>query len=136
MKAHEMISSHPQVGGKLSEPLIRCIEECFECAQACVSCVDACLAEESVRELTQCIRSDLDCADICATTGTLATRRTGSNQSVLKAALELCALSCRVCAQECERHTHHEHCKICAQACRSCQRACEAAIADMGGAAH
>jgi hypothetical protein len=137
MKAQEMISTHPQVRGNISEPLIRCIEACFVCAQTCVSCADACLAEDSVQALTQCIRFNLDCADVCATTGSLASRRTGSNQAVLGSALELCALACRTCAEECERHSDmHEHCRICAAACRECEHACDEAKQDVGTQAH
>ena len=134
MKAQEMISTHPDVRGNISEPLIRCIEECFACAQTCVSCADACLAEESVQMLRQCIRLDLDCADVCVATGSLASRRTGSNEPVLRGMLEVCALACRRCAEECERHAQkHEHCRICAESCRRCQRACEAVMQSVGG---
>src|SRR4051812_41422082 len=137
MKAQEMIATHPDVRGNTSEPLIRCIEACFACAQTCISCADACLAEQSVQQLTQCIRFDLDCADVCSTTGALATRRTGSNETLLRPALELCALACRLCAEECERHAEmHEHCRICAEACRDCEGACVQAMQDVGTQAH
>lgn len=125
MQVQEMISTHPDVQGSVNTVLLRCIEECFECAQACVSCADACLAEDAVAELIQCIRLNLDCADICNVTGHLATRRTGSNEGVLRAAIELCAIACRECGQECERHAaHHEHCRICAEVCRRCETTC------------
>jgi hypothetical protein len=133
MKAHDMISTHPDVRGNLSQPLVRCIEACFECAQTCISCADACLAEEMVQELRQCIRLNLDCADVCNSTGALATRRTGGNEPVLRLSLELCELACRRCAEECESHASmHEHCRICADACRRCERACVDAIQEVG----
>lgn len=133
MKARDMISTHPDVRGNMSQPLVRCIEECFECAQTCISCADACLAEEMVQELRQCIRLNLDCADVCASTGALATRRTGGNEPVLRMSLELCALACRRCAEECEQHaSKHEHCRICAESCRRCERACMDAMKDVG----
>ena len=128
-----MLRSHPDVHGKTIPSLIKCIEECYSCAQICVSCADACLAEPNVRELKQCIRLDLDCVDICAATGRLASRRTGSNEAVLRATLELCAMACGACADECERHANeHKHCRICADVCRRCQLACETAIQDLG----
>ena len=138
MMTQQMIKAHPNVHGDLSEPLVKCIEECFECKQICISCADACLAEDSVNELKQCIRLNLDCADVCDSTGALVSRRTGSNQIVLRGALELCALACRTCAEECERHAQtHEHCRICAESCRSCQTACERAMQDVGaGSTH
>lgn len=128
MHARDMISTHPDVKGQVSKPLIDCIEACFSCAQTCTSCADACLAEAKVAELRQCIRLDLDCADICMATGLLASRRAGSNQEVLRAMIETCALACRICAQECEKHAgHHAHCKVCAAECRHCEQACAAA---------
>ncbi|MBI5264565.1 MAG: four-helix bundle copper-binding protein [Bradyrhizobium sp.] len=129
MHAREMISSHPNVEGGISEPLIACIEACYACAQSCTACADACVAEQQVAELRQCIRLDLDCADICTATGSLASRRAGSDQEVLRTAIELCALACRICAEECEKHAHaHEHCRICALECRNCEQACVTAI--------
>lgn len=125
MHTMEMISTHPDVRGGTNDALIQCIESCYDCAQACVACADACLAEDDVMQLRQCIRVDLDCADICASTGRLASRRTGSNEHLLKLMLETCGEACRLCAVECERHGDmHEHCRICAEACRRCEQAC------------
>ena len=51
MHAREIISTHPEVRGSISEALVRCIDECYACAQACTACADACLAEEMVQQL-------------------------------------------------------------------------------------
>ena len=56
MQVQQMISMHPDARGSTNDALIRCIEECYSCAQTCTSCADACLAEEMVKELTQCVR--------------------------------------------------------------------------------
>jgi hypothetical protein len=136
MKAQEMLRTHPGVSGNISRALVTCIEECLTCAQTCTSCADACLAESSVEHLRQCIRLNLDCADICSAAGALLTRRTGSNPQVLRATLELCAFACRVCAEECARHGEmHEHCRVCAEVCRACQKACHAALPEIVGSA-
>jgi hypothetical protein len=128
MHAQEIIATHPQVRGAVNAALIRAIEECYDCGQTCTSCADACLGEESVRDLVQCVRTCLDCADLCLTTGTLASRRTGSNETVLRVMLEACALACRLCHDECRLHADwHQHCHICAEACRRCERACREA---------
>lgn len=133
MHARQMVGSHPDVRGGTNDALIRCIEECYSCAQACTSCADACAGEPMVQQLTQCIRLDMDCANICAATGSVATRRTGSNETVIRRMLEACAAACRLCAEECERHANmHEHCRICAEACRRCERACREALRSMG----
>ncbi|WP_181706096.1 four-helix bundle copper-binding protein [Chthonobacter rhizosphaerae] len=128
MHVQSMISTHPHVKGNTNDALIRCIEECYDCAQTCTSCADACLGEDMVKDLTQCIRLNLDCADVCAATGAVASRRTGSNESVIKMMIEACAEACRLCGEECARHAQmHEHCRICAEACRRCEEACRQA---------
>jgi hypothetical protein len=135
MNTQQMISTHPDVKDNVSAPLIRSIDECLACAQSCASCADACLAEPHVTELRQCIRVNLDCANLCEATAALAIRRTGSNEEVLLRVLEVCELACRKCAEECERHAEmHEHCRICAEECRRCQHACRIAMQDVGGA--
>lgn len=125
MHAQEIIGLHPHARGNTNDALIRCIEACYDCAQACTACADACLGEDMVKQLTQCIRLNLDCADLCIATGALASRRTGSNELVLRTTIEACAEACRLCGEECARHAeHHEHCRVCAEVCRRCQQAC------------
>jgi hypothetical protein len=129
MLAREMLGTHPDVKGKPSDALVRCVEECFNCAQTCTSCADDCLAEPMVDRLRQCIRLNLDCADICVATGKLASRRTGSNEDVLRQTLQACESACRTCGEECRRHAGmHEHCRICADECRRCEEACRQAM--------
>lgn len=133
MHTEQIVGTHPDVKGQTNDALIRCIEECYDCAQSCVSCADACVGESSVAELRQCIRLNLDCADLCLATGSIATRRTGSNEELIRSLLETCALACRLCADECDRHAqHHEHCRICAEVCRRCEEACEGALRTVG----
>lgn len=133
MHTQSMISAHPQVRGNVNSTLIRCIEACYDCAQACTACADACLGEDSVKDLTQCIRLNLDCGDVCVATGALASRRTGSDESILKSMLDVCAQACRLCGQECSQHaSRHEHCKICADACQQCEQLCREAVNTIG----
>jgi hypothetical protein len=128
MQVQQMISTHPHVRGGTNDALIRCIEACYECAQTCTSCADACLGEEMVRDLTQCIRLNLDCADVCFVTGTVASRRTGSDEIIIKRLIEACAEACRLCGEECRKHaSHHEHCRVCADSCQRCEDACRSA---------
>ena len=130
MHVQQMAGTHPQAHGAANNALIRCIEECYACAQACVACADACLGEKDVQALTQCIRLNLDCADICVATGRIATRRTGSDEGVLRKLLEACVAICRACGDECERHAH-KHCRVCAASCRDCAEACQAVVRGM-----
>ncbi len=132
MHTQEIISSHPHVKGSTNDALIRCIDECYDCAQACTACADACLGEGGVQQLVQCVRLNLDCSDVCAATGAVASRRSGSNEEVIRGMLDNCALACRLCGDECDRHAgHYEHCRVCAEACRSCEQACQEARRSM-----
>lgn len=128
MHVQQMISTHPDVHGNTNDVLIRCIEACFDCEQSCIACADACLGESMVQQLTQCIRLNLDCSEVCRTTGSLATRRTGSNELILRTMLEACAIACQVCGSECDSHAQqHQHCAICAQSCKACELLCREA---------
>jgi hypothetical protein len=128
MHAQEMLATHPQVRGETNESLIACIEACLDCAQVCASCADACLAEPMVAELTQCIRLNLDCSDVCDVTSIVASRRTGTNELVIKRLIEACVEACRLCGDECAAHAGRmAHCRICAEACRHCEAACRTA---------
>lgn len=132
MHTHEIIAAHPDVRGTVNKALIAAIDEMYACAQACTSCADGCLAEQRVAELRQCIRLNLDCADVCAATATLAIRRTGSDEEVVRKMFDACITACRLCGEECQRHaSHHEHCRICAAACRQCEAACQEALRSM-----
>ena len=132
MHVHQMSATHPEARGNPDDALLQCIEECYACAQACTSCADACLAEETVADLRQCIRLNLDCADHCGAAGRIATRHTGGIRNLTIETLNACALACRLCADECARHAEPlEHCRICADACNRCEEACSAAIRSM-----
>jgi hypothetical protein len=129
-----MLDSYPgDLGGIDRNALAACIDACFECAQVCTACADACLSEEMVAELTKCIRTDLDCADICATTGAVLSRHSGYDANLTKVVLQACRTACASCAIECEDHAGmHEHCRICAETCRRCERACADLLASIG----
>ena len=132
MQTREMVASHPDVRGSVNTGLIEAINACYACAQTCTSCADACLAEEMVAQLKQCIRLNLDCADVCLATATLANRRTGSNEEVIRKMLDACITACRLCGEECSRHaSHHEHCRLCAGECKRCAAACQSALETM-----
>lgn len=101
------------------------IEELIACSEACTACADACLSEPDIGELAKCIRTNMDCADICAATGRVLARHTGYDANISRTLLEACMMACRSCADECAKHAdQHEHCRICADACRSCELAC------------
>lgn len=121
-----MLDTYPgEVGNIDRQKLAECIQACFQCAQTCTACADACLAEDMVADLRQCIRLNADCADICAATGAVLSRQTGTNIETTRALLEACRAACKACGDECASHAEmHEHCKVCAEACRRCEQAC------------
>jgi hypothetical protein len=67
----------------------------------------------------------------------MASRRTGSNEQVLVAALQASAVACRACGEECAKHgAHHAHCALCAQSCDRCAAACDDAISSIPRRSH
>jgi hypothetical protein len=75
--ASDMVKAYPTEINLDRELLARCVDACIACAQACTACADACLSEEMTDELRKCIRTDLDCADICEVTGRVLSPHTG-----------------------------------------------------------
>ncbi len=134
--AAEMLRTYPADLGVVNrDTLVRCIEECVSCAQACTACADACLSEsdDQLAMLRKCIRTDEDCADICAVTARVLSRHTGYDANVARTVLLACVTVCGTCAEECEQHaSRHEHCRVCAEACRRCGQACQEMIGALG----
>lgn len=112
--------------------LAAAIDALIACAQACTACADACLSEKSVQDLTTCVRTDLDCADVCGATARVLSRNTGHDANTSRALLDACAAVCRSCGDECGAHAEmHEHCRVCAEACRACEKACRDLLSAM-----
>lgn len=131
---HKILDAYPKDLGTIDHHMLaESIAACFDCAQNCTACADSCLAEDTVADLTRCIRTDLDCADLCTATGNILSRHTGFDANVTRATLQACAAACQACAVECERHAGmHDHCRLCAQACRRCEQACNELFASLG----
>lgn len=130
MKTAEMMNTYPAEINLDRDLLARTVDTLVACAQACTACADACLSEEMVAELRKCIRTNLDCADICSTTARVLSRHTGYDANLTRAQVQACAQACKSCSDECEQHAgHHEHCRVCAEACRACEQACNELLA-------
>ncbi len=93
-----------------------------DCAAECNHCAVACLDEQDVKMLANCIKLDIDCAEICTIAAGFVARGSLHAAHILAE----CADICNACADECEKHAQHgmEHCKECAEACRKCAEAC------------
>lgn len=126
MNVKNMLETYPADLGRVDrDALARCIEACFACGQSCTACADACLSEEHAGQLAKCIRTNLDCADICETTGRVLSRHTEYDANLSRAIVQACAQACKSCAEQCEQHAgQHRHCQVCAEVCRQCERAC------------
>jgi hypothetical protein len=125
--AYRMLETYPRDFNVERTQIVRCLDACAECGQACTQCADDCLSEDGrQQELTKCIRLNLDCADVCATTARIVGRQTDYDANVTRGILEACAIVCRACGDECRRHAEHgmEHCAVCAEACLACEDAC------------
>ena len=129
-----MLDAYPKDLGSIDKAkLVECIQACFECAQTGTACADACLNEDMVGELTKCIRTNLDCVDICVATGKILSRHGSYDADITRAVLEACRTACRACANECGQHASmHRHCEVCAEACRRCEQACAELLASLG----
>jgi hypothetical protein len=127
-----MLETYPRSINFDRRELASAINALIMCSQACTACADACLSEESVSELTKCIRTNLDCADICATTSAVLSRHTDYDANISRSLLEACATACLACASECAMHADlYEHCRICADACTQCEVACRQLLSTM-----
>lgn len=121
-----MFRNHPSPASDAGDAAYALVTAATECALVCTTCADACLAEDDPTALRRCIRTDLDCAEICQATARLIARPGEQHAGLLRAQLEACATACRACADECDRHAGaHEHCAVCAAACRACAEACD-----------
>ncbi len=132
--ASQMLDTYPQDLGDIDkERLAACIDACVECAQACTACGDACLSEDMVAELTTCIRTNLDCADVCDATARVLSRHTGYDANLTRAVLQACVAVCKACGDECSQHAQmHDHCRVCAESCRRCEQACRDLLGSLG----
>jgi hypothetical protein len=125
-RVRQMFASHPNPASDAGDEAFALVLAAAECAAVCTTCADACLEEDDPAALQSCIRSNLDCAEICAVTGRLIARPGEQDPRTLRAQLEACAIACRYCAEECERHAGEmAHCRICAESCRACAGACD-----------
>lgn len=133
--AAAMLETHPGPTIPVRrELLVSCIAACLQCSLACTACSDACLAESDVAALVKCIRTDLDCADMCEVTAKVLTRQTKFDLTAVRAALGACLTALVACAQECELHAaHHKHCEISAMVCRETEVACRDLLTALTG---
>ncbi len=129
MTTLEMLSSAPQPLTVDASLVAAAIDAASDCAVVCSACASACLSEPDVASLAQCVRDDLDCADLCGVTARHLARLNASDKQLTLTVLAACIEACVQCAGSCAPHRdHHEHCRLCEQACNRCEAACQALL--------
>jgi len=88
-----------------------------DCARECEHCVyNVCLGDS---EMDESGRGCIDCAQICWTTASYASRGSKSLGEVTR----ICAHICNACADECEKFLDDDM-QRCAEQCRRCAEEC------------
>jgi len=137
MKTIEMmLRSHPRADVQRAVDYAEALRALSTCTEICTACADACLGEtEHLGHLRRCIRTDLDCADVCAATARVLMRQTETPHELVHAQLHACIVACQACADECETHSEmHDHCRLCAETCRYCQERCNFLLGEISSA--
>ena len=127
----EVFTAHPHCPPAV-DVILDCLRACSDCSIACIGCADACIAEEQIAELRECIRLNLDCANLAATTGAVIARLTKPHKAPMTALLNTTIAACHACAELCDQHSdRYAHCRSCAGCCRACAHACAALLEAM-----
>jgi hypothetical protein len=129
MSTLEMLTSAPQKLTVDASLVAAAIDAANACAVVCSACASACLSESDPAQMAQCVRDDLDCADLCGVTARHLARLNASDRQLTLSVLAACIEACVQCAASCAAHAeHHEHCRLCQQACNRCEQACQALL--------
>ena len=129
MTTLEMLQSAPQKLTVDASLVATAIDAASACAVTCSACASACLSESDAGSMAQCIRDDLDCADLCGVTARHLARLNAGDKQLTVSVLAACIEACVQCAASCAPHReHHEHCRLCEQACLACEQACQALL--------
>jgi hypothetical protein len=127
MTTLDLINSAPQTLTVDASLVAAAIDAAAACALVATACSSACLSEGG--DMAQCVRDDLDCADLCEVTAKHLARLNRGDKQLTLSLLATCIEACVQCAGSCEPHAeHHEHCRLCLEACRRCEAACQALI--------
>ncbi|HEX3829970.1 MAG TPA: four-helix bundle copper-binding protein [Sporichthyaceae bacterium] len=96
-----------------------------QASQAATACADACLNEGMIKEMRECVRTCLDCADVVDATVRCLSRHAGWAESAVPAILTAAVAALRVCAHESAQHASmHMHARLTAETCRKAETAC------------
>jgi hypothetical protein len=80
----------------------------------------ACLDARNVKSMADCIRLEIECAEICRTAASFMSRGSRFAHDVCR----VCAEICEACGAECDKFGDMDHCRRCAEACHQCAEEC------------
>ena len=128
--ARQIVDVHPTGFGLIDrKKLDAAIAACQLASQAASVCADASLNEGMVKDMRECIRACLDCADIVDATVRTLSRHAGWNESAVPAILTAAIAVLKVADHESARHASmHMHARLTAETCRKATAACEALL--------
>jgi len=89
------------------------VESLKNCDAACKNCAISCVEEEDIEKMSNCIKLNLHCAEVCHLALSLVIR----DSEYAESAVELCINICAESATECDEY-EHDQCLISAEACR------------------
>jgi len=95
-------------------------------SQSASVCADASLNEGQIKDMRECVRTCLDCADIVDATVKTLSRHAGWEQSAAPTVLRAAVAVLDAAAHESARHASmHMHARLTSETCRKAQAACE-----------
>jgi hypothetical protein len=83
------------------------------------------MVKMGMKEHVVSMRLCADCADICALSAKIMSRKGPMSKSICQA----CAESCAACGAECGKYPDMPIMKRCAESCKKCSAACKALVA-------
>ena len=95
------------------------VESLEKCDAACNNCAISSLENMDRKPMSNCIKLNLHCAEVCQ----LALRLLAGNSSQVVSAVELCMALCDECATSCEAY-EYDLCRLSAEACRQTEKHC------------
>lgn len=125
--ARQIVDVHPTGFGLIDrKKLDAAISTLQAASQAASICADACLNEGQIKDMRECVRACLDCADIVDAAVKTLSRHAGWEQSAAPTIIKAAVAVLDACAHESARHASmHMHARLTSETCRKAQQACQ-----------
>lgn len=103
-----------------NEEMQQCIEDCLACHRICVETTAYCLRMGGRHVEADHLTLMLDCAEICQTSANFMLRGSALHAVTCRA----CAEVCERCADDCASFSGDQMMQQCAEMCRQCAESC------------